>query len=241
VSEGRPEPTLEGLSKRIENLEKKPPDKSARWFSIFALLISLFSLFVLDVPERLNPPQVELVMPPEARLAQPVVKGGYLARVLLQPVFASTGRSQRVEVLKSLSLHVKQMGGKPKCEVFELDGMGSLTNNAKGSGLAFTYESGASPLAVTHDSPQGNVLVFELKAGEGEAYFVDEHVYKITLVADRTTKKWLFFSSGPLEGAIRVVSDKEDLDDRAELLKGQPIRNMFVNINANSATPERCT
>jgi hypothetical protein len=71
VSGGRAEPTLEGLSKQIENLEKKPPDKGALWISIFALLISLFGLVVLDVPERLNPPYVKLVMPPEARLAHP--------------------------------------------------------------------------------------------------------------------------------------------------------------------------
>jgi hypothetical protein len=165
-----------------------------------------------------------------------------VVRVYLQPVFASTGRSQRVEVLKSLSLYVKQMEGKPKCKEFKLDGIGSFTNNPSGTGLAFSYESGAAPLTVTHDSPEGNVLVFELpqREGVGEAYFVDKHRYKMTLVAKRTTKKWLVLPSEPLKGAISVVANKDALDYRADKLQGQELRNMFVNVPADSASPETC-
>jgi len=110
------------------------------------------------------------------------------------------------------------MEGKPKCKEFKLDGIGSFTNNPAGTGLAFSYESGAAPLTVTHDSPEGNVLVFELpqREGVGEAYFVDKHRYKMTLVAKRTTKKWLVLPSEPLKGAISVVANKDALDLTAD-------------------------
>ena len=46
------------------------PDWFARGISGAALVLSLISLFFFDVPERFLSPTVELIMPPEVRLAQ---------------------------------------------------------------------------------------------------------------------------------------------------------------------------
>jgi hypothetical protein len=146
-------------------------------------------------------------MPPEARLEQVKMNHrDYLVRAYLQPAFASTRRSQRVEVIRSIKLFVNvKREGQQQCEEFKLDGIGSFMNNPGGSGLAFTYESGAAPLMVTHDTPQAKVLVFEPKRDIGEPYFVGKHNYLLTLVAKRTTE------DEPLVGTIRLLADQDKL------------------------------
>jgi hypothetical protein len=134
---------------------------------LITLSIAVFGFVALDLQERWFSPEVNLVMPPEARLLQKPRSGGeYLVRVHLQPAFASTGRSQRVEVLKSFQLFMEREG-QQQCKALRMDGVGSFTNNPDGAGLAFIYESGASPLMVTYDTPQAKVLVFELEEETG--------------------------------------------------------------------------
>jgi hypothetical protein len=202
---------------------------------LLTLSIAVFGFVALDLQERWFSPEVNLVMPPEARLLQKQRSGGeYLVRVYLQPAFASTGRSQRVEVLKSFHLFMEREG-QQQCKRLRLDGLGSFTNNPDGAGLAFIYESGASPLMVTYDTPQVKVLVFELEEKMKDPYIVGKHHYLMTLVAERATE------GKPLVGTIRVLADQDTLKTRAEELEGQPERNMFVNSVAMTAgTPDNC-
>jgi hypothetical protein len=139
------EKRIDALDKRIGELEKPRRDWVASLissiFSFLSVVVSVLSLiisgatfFILEVPERLNAPAVELIMPPEARLAQIQNETGnqtYSVRVYLQPAFVSTGRSQRVAVVKSVNLFVKREGEQQCCEKFSLDGIGSLTSNAR--------------------------------------------------------------------------------------------------------------
>jgi hypothetical protein len=183
------------LDQRIGELEKKKGGRFATIISVIALGLSLISLLIFDIPERFLPPAVELIMPPEARLAQIQninTNEAYSVRVYLQPTFVTTGRSQRVAVLKSVNLFVQREGDQ-QCRKFWLDGIGSLTNNPEGRGLTFTYERGAAPLLVTQDTPQDAVLAFELRKDAEhpnveDPYFVGEDHYLMTLVAETTTR-----------------------------------------------------
>jgi hypothetical protein len=219
------------------------PDRWARGISGTALVLSIISLFFFDVPERYLLPAVDLIMPPEARLAQIQNKPGsevYSARVYLQPAFVSTGRSQRVAVLKSVNLFV-QREGEQQCKKFWLDGIGSFADNPAGRGLTFTYESGAAPLVVTQDTPENNVLVFELRKDADiqhveHPYFEGKDHYLMTLVAETNTKP------KTLRSAINVSADEAALKARAQkYLEGPPEGRNFVTSGARQAdTPVNC-
>ena len=218
------------------------PDWWARGISGAALVLSILSLFFFDVPERYLLPAVELIMPPEARLAQIQNKPGsevYSVRVYLQPAFVSTGRSQRVAVLKSVNLFVQREGEPQK--KFWLDGIGSFADNPAGRGLTFTYERGAAPLVATQDTPENNVLVFELREDADiqhveHPYFEGKDHYLMTLVAKTNTKPKTLCS------AINVTADEAALEARAQkYLEGPPEGRNFVTSGARQAdTPVDC-
>jgi hypothetical protein len=218
------------------------PDWWARGISGTALVLSILSLFFFDVPERYLLPAVELIMPPEARLAQIQNKPGsevYSVRVYLQPAFVSTGRSQRVAVLKSVNLFVQREGEPQK--KFWLDGIGSFADNPAGRGLTFTYERGAAPLVATQDTPENNVLVFELREDADiqhveHPYFEGKDHYLMTLVAKTNTKPKTLCS------AINVTADEAALEARAQkYLEGPPEGRNFVTSGARQAdTPVDC-
>jgi hypothetical protein len=230
------------LDQRIDDLEKPQYKRFAPWISLLALAISVFSLLFFDIPERLRPPAVKLVMPSEARLAQ-IPTGTenttYSVRVYLQPAFVITGRSRQAAVLKPVNLFVKPEG-EPQCKKFWMNGIGSVTNIREERGLVFTYESGASPLLVTQDAPQNHVLAFTLRKDREhpnveEPYFVGEHKYFMTLVAKTTS------NSKPLRRTISVSADQAALKERAQQYLGQSNSRKFVTIGARSdETPNNC-
>jgi hypothetical protein len=219
------------------------PDSFARGISGAALVLSILSIVLFDIPERFLLPAVELIMPPEARLAQIQNKPGseeYSVRVYLQPAFVSTGRSQRVAVLKSVNLFV-QREGEQQCKKFWLDGIGSLADNPAGRGLAFTYERGAAPLVVTQDTIVNHVLAFELREDAEtqhveHPYFDGKDHYLMTLVAETNTKP------ETLRSTIRVSADEAALEARAQkraegTLEG---RNFVISGAKQADTPDDC-
>ena len=240
----------EGLEERVGELEKRRDDRFASLISLISVVVSVIALFIsgatffiLEVPERLRAPAVELIMPPEARLAQiQNIKTNkmYSVRVYLQPAFIITGRSQRVEVLKPVNLFVQREGDQ-QCRKFWLDGIGRLTNNPEGRGLTFTYERGAAPLLVTQDTPQDAVLAFELRKDAEhpnveDPYFVGEDHYLMTLVAETTTR------AETLRSTIRVSANQDALKERAEkYLEGHLQSRKFVTSGARrTETPDDC-
>lgn len=238
-----------GLEERIGDLEERVGDLEKPWYKLFtswisvlALGISLFSLLVFDIPERLSSPEVELFMPSEAQLAQiPTGPENELNSVLvyLQPAFVITGRSQRVVVLESVNLFVKREG-EQQCKKFGLNGIGSLTKSSEERGLVFTYESGAGPLLVTQDAPQDHVLAFKLRKdveqpNVEEPYFVGTHNYSMTLVAKTTSRP------KTLSSTIRLSADQATLKAMAQRYLEQPNSRNFVTSGAIQAdTPDDC-
>jgi hypothetical protein len=84
---------------------------SLRWVPLTAALLSL-PLSATAILISLQQPEVLLILPDQVRVAQGRPSGA--AYLYLQPAFVSTGRNERIEVIRDMRLDVSGPGGRQR-------------------------------------------------------------------------------------------------------------------------------
>jgi hypothetical protein len=107
-----------------------------------------------------------VILPDQVRVAQGHASGA--AYVYLQPAFVSTGRNERIEVIRDMRLEVTGPG---QPTAFEWTQQLRLVSQPSGGGLSYEYVGDAVPLLVKFEAPQG--------------WFFAAGDYTFRLVADR--------------------------------------------------------
>lgn len=174
------------------------------WVPLVAAMLSLV-LSIASIYVATRQPDVLLLMPSVVRLA-----GGHAtgySYVYLQPAFVSTGNNDRVEVIRDMSLTVRQEGGGEPVDL-AWKGQGELVGS--GGTLSYAYTGDAVPLLVSPRTASAPLSLFEAPAG----WFFGPDTYEFTFAANRV------MASEPLRAAFTVTITPDD----AAILGGIPER-----------------
>lgn len=187
-------PTPNPANKRTFHL----PDWLSNWVATLTALISLaISLYTLVITT--HEPQLQLIMPNQIRIAQ----GGDSGPLLyVQPMFISTGLSDRVEVVTDIRLQVEAIGreGAPVDFVWDERGEWVVDPNTMYFNWVFTGDSG--PFLVSARDAQFFTALF---IGPRDWLFGPGN-YRISVTAERITVKQ------PLAASIEVQLSQEQVD-----------------------------
>jgi hypothetical protein len=167
-----------------------------RWVPVTASLVSLI-LSLVAIFVSTQQPDVTLVLPDQIRVAQGRWVGA--AFVYLQPAFVSTGRNERIEVIRDMTLRVEPAGG-PPVELAWTEQV-RFTGNATSNGLAYEYAGDAVPLLVSPRSAAAPIGLFQAPAG----FFFAAGTYTLTLSADRVV------AGSPLSATFRMTLTDEHI------------------------------
>ncbi len=148
-----------------------------RWVPLTAALLSL-PLSGLALLLSLQQPEVLLILPDQIRVAQGRQSGS--AYVYLQPAFVSTGRNERVEVIRDMYLDVAPTAGGESVQ-FRWDQQLRLVSDPDGGGLSYEYVADAVPLIVGPREAAAPLSLYDAPEG----WHFAPGSYSITLVADR--------------------------------------------------------
>jgi hypothetical protein len=164
-----------------------------RWVPLTAALLSL-PLSAAAIFLSLQQPEVLLVMPDQIRVAQGRDTGS--AFVYLQPAFVSTGKNERIEVIRDLTLRVTPPTG---AEVtFAWTEQIRLVTGPTGT-LNYEHEADAVPLLVSANSAAAPLCLFDAPDG----FFFGPGTYRFRLVADRVV------AGQPLLGEFSLALNAE--------------------------------
>lgn len=161
--------------------------------AVVSLAISLYTLVITTYE-----PEVLLIMPNQVRITQ----GGQSGPLLyVQPVFISTGLSDRIEVITGLRVQVEPTSGSSEGADFVWDEQGSwvVDPNTQYFNWVFTGDSG--PFLVSAENAQDFTGLF---IGPREWLF-EPGSYRITVIAERIT------TSQPLQASVEVELGEEQL------------------------------
>jgi hypothetical protein len=148
---------------------------SLRWVPLTAALLSL-PLSAAAILISLQQPEVLVILPDQVRVAQGRETGA--AYVYLQPAFVSTGRNERIEVIRDMRLEVTGPG---QPAVFDWTQQLRLVNEPSGGGLSYEYVGDAVPLLVSPRDAAAPLSLFAAPQG----WFFEPGEYTFRLVADR--------------------------------------------------------
>lgn len=146
-----------------------------RWVPLTAAFLSL-PLSAAAIFLSLQQPDVLLVMPDQIRVAQGRDTGS--AYVYLQPAFVSTGKNERVEVIRDMRLEVTPPSG--GAVIFEWTEQVRLST-APGSLLNTEHVDDAVPLVVSVNNAVAPLSIFDAQDG----FFFGAGTYQFKLVAAR--------------------------------------------------------
>jgi hypothetical protein len=146
-----------------------------RWVPLTAALLSL-PLSAAAILISLQQPEVLMILPDQMRVAQGRESGA--AYVYLQPAFVSTGRNERIEVIRDMRLEVSGPGGPT---TFRWTQQLHLVSDVSGGGLSYEYVGDAVPLLVSPREAAAPLSLFEAPQG----WFFGSGDYSLRLVADR--------------------------------------------------------
>ena len=146
-----------------------------RWVPLTAALLSL-PLSAAAILISLQQPEVVVILPDQVRVAQG--RGSGAAYVYLQPAFVSTGRNERIEVIRDMRLEVSGPGGSA---TFSWTQELRLVSEPSGGGLSYEYVGDAVPLLVSPREAATPLSLFEAPQG----WFFAPGDYTFRLVADR--------------------------------------------------------
>jgi hypothetical protein len=166
-----------------------------RWVPITAALLSL-PLSAAAILISLQQPEVLVILPDQVRIAQGQQSGA--AYLYLQPAFVSTGRNERIEVIRDMSLEVSGAG---QPTTFEWTQQLRLLSEPGGAGLSYEYVGDAVPLLVSPREAAAPLALFE--APQGWHFVPGEYTFR--LVADRVV------TGQPLSDAFRVTLSAENI------------------------------
>ncbi|HEY8136043.1 MAG TPA: hypothetical protein VIF08_08400 [Candidatus Limnocylindrales bacterium] len=165
-----------------------------RWVPLAAALLSL-PLSAAAILISLQQPEVLVILPDQVRVAQGHQSGA--AYLYLQPAFVSTGRSERIEVIRDMRLEVSGPG-----EPTDLEWTQQLRLVSQpGGGLSYEYVGDAVPLLVSPRDAAAPLALFEAPQG----WFFTAGDYTFKLVADRV------ITGQPLTDEFTVSLDDADI------------------------------
>lgn len=173
------------------------PESLSVWVSIITAVISLaISLYTLVITTY--QPEVLLIMPNQVRITQ----GGQSGPLLyVQPVFISTGLSERVEVITALRVQVEPSDRSAAAVDFVWDEQGTWVVDPDTQWFNWVFTGDSGPFLVSAENAQNFTGLF---IGPREWLF-EPGEYRITVVADRIT------DAQPLEGTVEVTLTEDDL------------------------------
>lgn len=111
-------------------------------------------------------------MPDQVRVAQGRQSGA--AYVYLQPAFVSTGRNERIEVIRDMRLEVS---GPAQPQTFEWTQQLRLVSQPEGGGLSYEYVGDAVPLLVSPRDAPAPLALFE--APQGWFYVAGDYTFRL--------------------------------------------------------------
>lgn len=167
-----------------------------RWVPITAALLSL-PLSAAAILLSLQQPEVVLILPDQIRVAQGRESGS--AYVYLQPAFVSTGRNDRIEVIRDMVLEVAPPTGERVS--FEWEQQLRLVSDPQTGGLRYEYVADAVPLLVSPRDASAPLSLFDAPDG----WFFQPGVYTFTLIADRVV------TGQPLSDQFRLTISAENV------------------------------
>ena len=160
--------------------------------SFLSLILSVAAIFISS-----QQPEVLLVLPDQIRIAQGRQSGS--AFVYLQPAFVSTGRNERVEVIRDMTLAVQSSAGTQTD--FSWTEQVRLVGDADSAGLSYEYAGDAVPLLVSARTASSPVCLFDAPEG----FFFAAGTYTFALTADRVV------AGDGLRATFSVTIDPEDI------------------------------
>ncbi len=161
-----------------------------RWVPLTAALLSL-PLSAAAIFLSLQQPELILILPDQIRVAQGRESGS--AYVYLQPAFVSTGRNERIEVIRDMALEVTPPVGDTAS--FEWDQQLRLVSDPDTGGLRYEYVADAVPLLVSPREAAAPLSLFDAP----DAWFFQPGEYTFTLLAERVV------TGEPLTGAFSLT------------------------------------
>ncbi len=167
-----------------------------RWVPLTAALLSL-PLSAAAIFLSLQQPELVLILPDQIRVAQGRESGS--AYVYLQPAFVSTGRNDRIEVIRDMVLEVAPPSG--DLALFEWDQQLRLVSDPQTGGLRYEYVADAVPLLVSPRDAAAPLSLFDAPDG----WFFQPGEYTFTLVADRVV------TGQPLSDQFRLTISAENV------------------------------
>ena len=167
-----------------------------RWVPLTAALLSL-PLSAAAIFLSLQQPELVLIIPDQIRVAQGRESGS--AYVYLQPAFVSTGRNERIEVIRDMTLEVAPPAGERAS--FEWDQQLRLVSDPQTGGLRYEYVADAVPLLVSPRDAAAPLSLFDAPDG----WFFQPGEYTFTLIADRVV------SGQPLTDGFTLTLSAENI------------------------------
>ncbi len=170
---------------------------SLRWVPLIAALLSL-PLSGAAIFLSLQQPEVIVILPDRVRVAQGRESGS--AYVYLQPAFVSTGRNERIEVIRDMALEVTPLGGQ-SVELRWGQQLRLVSDPATG-GLSYEYVADAVPLLISPRDAAAPLSLFDAPDGW---HFV-AGTYSFRLVAERVV------TGLPLTAEFSLTLAQADID-----------------------------
>lgn len=167
-----------------------------RWVPLTAALLSL-PLSAAAIFLSLQQPELLLILPDQIRVAQGRESGS--AYVYLQPAFVSTGRNERIEVIRDMTLEVTPPVG--DMAPFEWDQQLRLVSDPDAGGLRYEYVGDAVPLLVSPREASAPLSLFDAPDG----WFFQPGEYTFNLRADRVV------TGEPLIGEFSLTITAENV------------------------------
>jgi hypothetical protein len=161
--------------------------------ALLALPLSAAALWV-----SIQQPEVMLIVPDQIRVAQGRTSGS--AYVYLQPAFVSTGRNERVEVIRDMVLAATPPSG--AAPTFTWSQVLRLVSDPATGGLRYEYEADAVPLLVGPRDAAAPLSLFDAQDG----WFFQPGTYRFTLTADRVV------TGQPLAGSFSLNLSAADIE-----------------------------
>jgi hypothetical protein len=172
---------------------------SLRWVPLTAALLSL-TLSVVAIYTATQQPSVSLLMPDQVRVAQGRSSGA--AYLYLQPAFVNTAQNNRVEVIRTMRLHVTSSDANVAEADFTWTQQLRLTTDATTGGLSYEYVADAVPLVVSPSNAASPLGLFEAPRG----WFFGLGTYRLTLTAERVV------AGSPLVDNFEFTLSQADID-----------------------------
>lgn len=168
-----------------------------RWVPLAAALLSL-PLSATAVFLSVQQPELIVILPDQIRAAQGRQSGA--AYVYFQPAFVSTGRNDRVEVIREMVLDVSPPAG--PAATFRWTQQLRLVTDPDTGALSYEYVADAVPLLISPREAAAPLSLFNAPPG----WFFTAGDYRFRLVADRVV------TGQPLVAEFQLTIAQQDIE-----------------------------